>query len=34
MRGRVLLGVAGVLLAVFTYDAVIRLLLSGVVALP
>jgi putative membrane protein len=30
----VLLGVACVLLAVFTYDAVIRLLLSGVVALP
>ena len=34
MKGRVLLVVASVLLAVFTYDAVIRLLLSGVVALP
>ena len=34
MRGRALLGIACVLLAVFTYDAVVRLLLSGVVALP
>jgi len=34
MKGRVLLGIACVLLAVFTYDAVIRLLLSGVVAVP
>ena len=33
MRGRVLLGIACVLLGIFTYDAVIRLLLSGVVAL-
>jgi uncharacterized membrane protein len=34
MKGRVLLGIASVLLAVFTYDAVVRLLLSGVVSLP
>jgi uncharacterized membrane protein len=34
VRGRALLGIACVLLAVFTYDAVVRLLLSGVVALP
>jgi uncharacterized membrane protein len=34
MKGRVLLGIACALLAIFTYDAVIRLLLSGVVALP
>ncbi len=34
MKGRVLLGIASGLLAIFTYDAVIRLLLSGVVALP
>ena len=34
MKGRVLLGIACVLLAVFTYDAVIRLLLSGLVTLP
>ena len=34
MKGRVLLGIASVLLAIFTYDAVVRLLFSGVVALP